>query len=73
MAGSAPTDLVYDGFEKAAMIEASGVLLGQISEAGAAIRSIYGYQNGIGNGQAAHPVPGCEQAHTSSRKKRGRF
>jgi hypothetical protein len=29
--------LVYDGFEKAAMIEASGVLLGQISEAGAAI------------------------------------
>ena len=42
VAGAAPTDLVYDGFEKAAMIEASGVLLGQISEAGAAIRSIYG-------------------------------
>ena len=28
--------LVYDGFEKAAMFEASGVLLGKISEPGAA-------------------------------------
>jgi hypothetical protein len=49
---------VYDGLDKAAMIEASGVPWGKL------VRLVlqfgqYGLQNGVGNGQAALPVPAC--------------
>jgi hypothetical protein len=74
VAGAALADLLYDGFEEAAVIGASGVLIEQNSDADAAIRSIWvAYWSEERPGGACCACLRTITHNQISRKKRGRF